>query len=115
MSDSEAASDLPSAHPHNGANTREGWKARDRCGPPGAEGDGAPLLATCYREIGDTQRAYAYYSRAIQLDPTNSELLTARGMLMYGTDPNSTADFEQAIRVRIAIGVARISTWPISI
>ena len=57
------------------------------------------LLATCYREIGDTQRAYGYYSQAIQLDPTNSELLTARGMLMYGTDPNSTADFEQAIRL----------------
>jgi tetratricopeptide (TPR) repeat protein len=57
------------------------------------------LLATCYRKIGDTQTAYGYYSRAIQLDPTNDVLLTARGMLMYGTDPNSTADFEQAIRL----------------
>ena len=56
------------------------------------------MLATCYREIGDTQRAYGYYSRAIQLDPSNDVLLTARGMLMYGTDPNSAADFEQAIR-----------------
>jgi tetratricopeptide (TPR) repeat protein len=57
------------------------------------------LLATCYREIGDTQRASGYYSRAIQMDPTDDTLLTARGMLMYGTDPNAPADFEQAIRL----------------
>jgi tetratricopeptide (TPR) repeat protein len=62
------------------------------------KGLGLAVLATCYREIGDTQRADGYYSRAIQLDPTNDVLLTARGMLMYGTDPNATADFEQAIQ-----------------
>jgi tetratricopeptide (TPR) repeat protein len=57
------------------------------------------LLATCCREIGETQEAYGYYSRAIQLDPNNSELLIARGMLMYGTDPSPAADFERAIRL----------------
>ncbi|MGA2035512.1 MAG: hypothetical protein ABSG68_24960 [Thermoguttaceae bacterium] len=66
---------------------------------PAPKGMALVLLATCCREIGDTQRAYSYYSRAIQLDPTNDALLTARGMLMYGTDPNSTADFDRAIRL----------------
>ncbi len=66
---------------------------------PAPKGLGLAVLATCYREIGDTQRAYGYYSRAIQLDPSNDVLLTARGMLMYGTDPNSAADFEQAIQL----------------
>ena len=68
---------------------------------------GLTALATCYREIGDNQRAYGYYSRAIQLDPSNDALLTARGMLMYGPDPNATADFEQAIRLGTPL------VWPL--
>ena len=66
---------------------------------PAPRGMALLLLATCYKEIGDTQRAYGSYSRAIQLDPANHALLAARGVLMYGTDPNSTVDFEQAIRL----------------
>ncbi len=57
------------------------------------------LLATTYKNIGDTQKAYGYYSRAIQLDPMNDALLIARGILMYGADRNATFDFEQAIRL----------------
>jgi tetratricopeptide (TPR) repeat protein len=57
------------------------------------------LLATSYENIDDTRKAYVYYSRAIQLDPTNDALLVARGILMYGTDPNATTDLEQAIRL----------------
>ena len=63
------------------------------------KGLGLAVLATCYREVGDSQRAYDYYSRAIQLDPTNDALLAARGMLMYGADPNSAVDFERAIQL----------------
>ena len=66
---------------------------------PARKGMALVLLAACYRGIGDTQRACSYYSRAIQLDPNNDALLTARGMLMYGTDPNAVADFEQAVRL----------------
>lgn len=73
-------------------------EAREAAGHP-AKGMALVLLATCYRKIGDTQRAYGYYSRAIQMDPTNNVLLAARGMLMYGTDPNAPADFERAIRL----------------
>jgi tetratricopeptide (TPR) repeat protein len=64
------------------------------------------LLATCYEALGDTPKAYGYYSRAIQLDPTNDTLLIARGKLLYGTDPNAAADFEQAIRLGSSL------VWP---
>jgi tetratricopeptide (TPR) repeat protein len=57
------------------------------------------LLATCYKDLGDTQKASAYYSRAIQLDPTNYALLIARGILLYGADPNASDDFLQAIQL----------------
>jgi tetratricopeptide (TPR) repeat protein len=64
------------------------------------------LLATCYEALGDTPKAYGYYSRAIQLDPTNDTLLIARGKLLYGTDPNAAADFGQAIRLGSSL------VWP---
>ena len=57
------------------------------------------LLATSSKDIGDTRKACGYYSRALQLDPTNDALLIARGILMYGADPSATADFDQAIRL----------------
>lgn len=64
------------------------------------------LLAMSYRGIGDTRKACGYYTRAIQLDPTNIPLLIARGILMYGTDPNAIADFDQAIQ----LGSSQV--WP---
>ena len=57
------------------------------------------LLASCYEHIGDTRRAYEYYSRAIQHDPASDALLTARGQLFYGTGLQSAADFEQAVQL----------------
>lgn len=81
-------------------------EGREDADHPALKGMALVLLATCYREVGDTQRAYGYYSRAIQLDPTNDALLTARGMLMYGMDPDSPADFEQAIQLRSPL------VWP---
>ena len=64
-----------------------------------AESMALMVLGNCYQRIGDNQKAYGYYSRATRLDPTNDAPLIARGMLMYGTDPNAPADFEQAIRL----------------
>jgi tetratricopeptide (TPR) repeat protein len=57
------------------------------------------LLASCYEHLGNTQRAYEFYSRAIQLDPANDLLLLARGQLVYGTNLQSPADFEQAVQL----------------
>lgn len=64
------------------------------------------LLATCYKDIGDTRKAYDYYSRGIRLDPTNDALLIARGILAYGADPSAIADFEQAV------GLGSPLVWP---
>jgi hypothetical protein len=64
------------------------------------------LLATCYKDIGDARKAYGYYSRGIQLDPTNDALLVARGILNYGADPSAIADFEQAV------GLGSPLVWP---
>lgn len=57
------------------------------------------LLALCHEQLGDSRRAYDCYSRAIQLDPRNDALLTARGGLMYGRSPQAQEDFEQAARL----------------
>lgn len=64
------------------------------------------LLAMCYRCIGDTRSAIAYYTRAIPLNPWSDSLLVARGILTYGADPSAIADFVQAIK----LGSPRI--WP---
>jgi tetratricopeptide (TPR) repeat protein len=74
-------------------------EGREDVDGPALNGMALMLLATCHEGLGDTRKAYSYYSRAIQLDPTNDALLTARGKLIYGTDPNAAADFEQAIRL----------------
>jgi tetratricopeptide (TPR) repeat protein len=57
------------------------------------------LLATCHRWLGETREAYDYYSRAIILEPWNDALFTARGMIVYGTNPSAISDFEQAIKL----------------
>jgi tetratricopeptide (TPR) repeat protein len=57
------------------------------------------LLASCHEHLGDTRRAYEFYSRAIQRDPRNDVLLTARGQLAYDTTLQSAADFEQAVQL----------------
>jgi tetratricopeptide (TPR) repeat protein len=64
------------------------------------------LLASCHERLRDTRRAYEYYSRAIQRDPRNDALLTARGQLGYGTGPQSATDFEQAVRLGSSL------VWP---
>ncbi len=66
---------------------------------PALAGMAISLLATCYKDIGDTQKAYTYYSRGIQLDPRNDAVLVARGILTYGADPSAITDFEQAVRL----------------
>jgi tetratricopeptide (TPR) repeat protein len=64
------------------------------------------LLATCHRWLGEIREAYDYYSRAIALEPRNDALLTARGMIVYGSDVSAIGDFEQAIRLNSPL------VWP---
>ncbi len=64
------------------------------------------LLATCHRWLGETREAYDYYSRALLLEPRNDALLTARGVIVYGTNPSAITDFEQAIKLNSQI------VWP---
>jgi len=64
------------------------------------------LLAACHRWLGDTPKAYEYYSRALALDPQNEGLLISRGVLGYGQYTTSISDFQQAIRL------GSQSIWP---
>jgi tetratricopeptide (TPR) repeat protein len=64
------------------------------------------LLATCHRSLGEVKEAYHFYSQAIVLEPWNAALFTARGMIVYGTNPSAIDDFEQAIKLDSAL------VWP---
>jgi tetratricopeptide (TPR) repeat protein len=56
------------------------------------------LLGFSYEFLGDNQKAIQYYSQGLQLDPNDVALLTARGILLYGSSPGAVADFELAVR-----------------
>jgi tetratricopeptide (TPR) repeat protein len=60
---------------------------------------GTFMLGSFYRMRGDTQLAVACYSHALQIDPSNAPLYSARGILLYGTSPNAIADFETSIQL----------------
>ena len=66
---------------------------------PALVGMALVLLASCHEHLGDARRASESYSLAIQRDPRNDALLTARGVLLYGGSPQALADFEQAARL----------------
>ena len=54
------------------------------------------LLGFLHEFLGDNQTAVQCYSRGLQLDPNNDALLTARGILLYGSNPLAVVDFELA-------------------
>lgn len=56
------------------------------------------LLGCVYESVGDLQSAMEMYSRGLQLFPNNDALLTARGILLYGTSPVAITDLEMALR-----------------
>ena len=51
------------------------------------------MLGFCQQHLGNASAALDYYSRGLQIDPYNNELLLARGMLLYGSSPRSISDF----------------------
>jgi tetratricopeptide (TPR) repeat protein len=60
----------------------------------------------CYEHLGDDQTARITYDDAIALDPDNEPALVARGMMLYGTDPQSIKDFMKAIELQSVL------VWP---
>ncbi|MHC5539475.1 hypothetical protein ACYOEI_14755 [Singulisphaera rosea] len=56
------------------------------------------LLGFSHEFLGDSQTAVHYYSRALGLAPNNVALLTARGILLYGSGPRAIGDFEVAAK-----------------
>src|SRR5262249_15621357 len=56
------------------------------------------LLAFSYELLGETPRAVDSLTRGLRADPTNSELLGSRGMLLYGTSPEALTDLELAVK-----------------
>jgi tetratricopeptide (TPR) repeat protein len=64
------------------------------------------LLGFCHEFLGNAGTAVDCYSRGLRVNPNNDGLLTARGILQYGSGPRAIHDFEQAI----ALGSPLI--WP---
>ncbi len=64
------------------------------------------VLGFCHELQGNTRAAVDFYTRGLQMDPNHDGLLVARGILLYGTDPRSVVDFEQAVE----LGTSLI--WP---
>lgn len=57
------------------------------------------LLGFCSEALGRDQAAFDWYSVGLRLNPRNAELLVARGILRYGTDPGAVQDFEAAVEL----------------
>ena len=64
------------------------------------------LLGLCHEFLGNTGTAVNYYSRGLQVKPTNDGLLVVRGILQYGTSPRAISDFEQAVSLHSLV------IWP---
>lgn len=57
----------------------------------------ASLLATAHEHLGEDDRAFEFYTQALRAAPTNADILTQRGILVYGRSPGAVTDLEQAV------------------
>jgi tetratricopeptide (TPR) repeat protein len=64
------------------------------------------LTAFCYDYLDKKDKALEYYNRGLAFSPNNSELLTARGILRYGREPNAIDDFEASLKAGVN------TVWP---
>jgi len=64
------------------------------------------LLGFCNEFLGDAGAAVAFYSRGLQMNPSNDALLVARGILLYGSGPRAIEDLERAARLNTPM------VWP---
>jgi tetratricopeptide (TPR) repeat protein len=75
--------------------------------PPGADADIAQALGLTLERLRQRQAAIDVYADALGLHPRHAELLMARGLALYETDPPAAlADFTKAVQ----LGVPAI--WP---
>lgn len=64
------------------------------------------LLGFCHEFLGNENAAVESYSRGIHRNPDNDGLLVARGILLYGSGPQSISDFERAVALNCPV------IWP---
>lgn len=57
------------------------------------------FLGLAHEHVGNKTKAIEYYSRGIEIDPNDTALLIARGLLRYGSSPHAISDFELAIKL----------------
>jgi tetratricopeptide (TPR) repeat protein len=62
--------------------------------------------ATVYKYLGDRSKARELFDQAVRVEPTNGNLLHARGVLRYEEDPADVEDLRQAVSLHAA------SPWP---
>lgn len=58
----------------------------------------AGLLGFCHEFLGYSGAAINAYSRGLQANPDNSNLLISRAILLYGASPRAIADLERAAK-----------------
>lgn len=57
------------------------------------------LLGACHQSVGESDISARYYSLGLGESPDNVELLTARGMLLYGKSTQAVRDLERAVEL----------------
>ncbi len=68
---------------------------------------GYVVAGFCHEYLGDDNLAAQAYTQAIQIDPDNDAAITARGLLLYGSDrARALLDFERAASARTVL------VWP---
>jgi tetratricopeptide (TPR) repeat protein len=64
------------------------------------------LLGVYHAFLGNVGAAVDYYSRGLQVNPNDDDMLVSRGILQYGTSPRAITDFEYAVELRSPV------VWP---
>jgi tetratricopeptide (TPR) repeat protein len=80
---------------------------QERAESPKADAYIAQALGFGLERLGDPDSAIAVYTEAINRNPRDAELITARGLARYGEHPQAAlADFVEAVRLRVS------GIWP---
>ncbi|HUY92922.1 MAG TPA: hypothetical protein VMV10_29600 [Pirellulales bacterium] len=66
----------------------------------------AELLGFCHEFLGNSGAAIDVYSRGLQVNPDNANLLISRAILLYGASPRAITDLERAANLDSPI------VWP---
>ncbi|MEX0794695.1 MAG: hypothetical protein WD045_16275 [Pirellulaceae bacterium] len=66
----------------------------------------AGTLAFCHELVDDIPAALNHYTLALEQSPDDADLLSARGRLLYGKDPQSVVDLGEAVNLNAKV------VWP---